>query len=202
MLGDALSNFRSALDHSIYTLASIKSRQDPPPDADKLSFPIAEPNQLSKHLWRLGILENDSAFVAEIDLLQPYNRRNKFTHPMLALLQQLNNRDKHKLLTVTSVGMEAHDLSIQTLPLGLVPQAEMFITDNVVSGTKLLRLTYLRPPERVDVDSTLRIEPSVHHTPDHEDSRYTSLRWILSEMTSEISYCIDRLTSHADALNR
>lgn len=40
MVGDIINNLRSALDHSVYALAIVGSKLDPPPAENQMQFPI------------------------------------------------------------------------------------------------------------------------------------------------------------------
>jgi hypothetical protein len=99
ILGDALHNFRSALDHVAWQLARRQQGRQP---RSLVSFPICEGHErfnsrsVWTHLWEIGPSER-----ATIENLQPY--RQVFTgdlvHP-LTLLSACNNKDKHRLLHV------------------------------------------------------------------------------------------------------
>src|SRR5712691_9345056 len=51
LVGDCVHNLRSALDHMIYSIAIKASGLNPPPDAEKLMFPIVRPpSQFKDHV--------------------------------------------------------------------------------------------------------------------------------------------------------
>lgn len=112
ILGDALHNFRSALDHIAWQLARRQQGRVP---RSPVSFPIAPtPGRFHSpavwtQLWEIGPREREM-----IENLQPY--RQVFTgdlvHP-LALLGARNNQDKHRLLHV--VGLANNEMTVTPL---------------------------------------------------------------------------------------
>jgi hypothetical protein len=96
IIGDALHNLRSALDHLIYRIAALESRQDPPPKAGKLAFPICVTKEGFDHRrqW-LGDISNPMR--ASLEEFQPFR-----THPAnpresaLWILDELDIVDKHQ----------------------------------------------------------------------------------------------------------
>jgi hypothetical protein len=100
MIGDCFHNLRSALDHLVYAVAVHVTAQNPPPREKRLAFPIArdsagftekrqridKPNLLGDKVW------------AVIESVQPYHRPHKELPPLLLLLEEFDNADKHRLL--------------------------------------------------------------------------------------------------------
>jgi hypothetical protein len=97
IIGDILHNLRSALDHIAWQLALLST----PSPHDKTEFPIFWQNDNRTNGIIKRLLQNvpDDARKV-IEALQPYATPNPRTHP-LWLLQELSNRDKHRLLTLT-----------------------------------------------------------------------------------------------------
>jgi hypothetical protein len=57
--GEMLYQLRAALDSLIYEVAILDSRQDPPPDAEKLEFPVrSSETAFNDAAWKLGPLDN------------------------------------------------------------------------------------------------------------------------------------------------
>src|ERR1022692_7857 len=42
MIGDSVHNLRSSLDHLVYAIAVLESGKTPPPDENRLAFPITD----------------------------------------------------------------------------------------------------------------------------------------------------------------
>jgi hypothetical protein len=96
---DCLGNLASALDHLVYAIACHEARGISDKVAGKLAFPITDnPNKWDEAIDR-GRLEGISDVVrAEILKVQPYNRPHPALPPLLAILRDLNNINKHRLL--------------------------------------------------------------------------------------------------------
>jgi hypothetical protein len=101
MLGDAIQNFRSGLDHLVVDLARAHSGGHLMPRVESdLQFPITTSRTEFKAAYtaraRLGCVPPRAA--AFIQRMQPYRRGiDPAAHP-LWLLQQLSNIDKHRRL--------------------------------------------------------------------------------------------------------
>lgn len=106
ILGDALSNYRAALDHLAWTLASQAGE---PPRPKLIYFPICDTRQKfqSESPRKLaGVLPT---YVSMIERRQPYlNGAQSAKHPLLTL-ERLVQRDKHRslhLLAAASTGFK------------------------------------------------------------------------------------------------
>jgi hypothetical protein len=96
---DALNNMRSALDSFVFAIASYESAPNPPNHESRLAFPITDNRSsfdeaIAGH--RLGDISEPIRAV--IESFQPYNRRHEHLPPLLGMLRDLNNADKHRLL--------------------------------------------------------------------------------------------------------
>jgi hypothetical protein len=99
-IADSIHNFRCALDHLIYA-AAVAESTDPPPHADSLMFPICDTNEAFRRDVKKHRLGNLSAPVrAVVELFQPYNRPYPKLPPILSMLRDFENANKHKLLQV------------------------------------------------------------------------------------------------------
>lgn len=97
-VGDIVHNLRCALDHHIYAIAIHESGQNPPPGGNGLMFPICDSaaNFRDQSKRRLSTLS--SGVRAAIETIQPYNRPHETLPPLLAILRDFSNADKHRLL--------------------------------------------------------------------------------------------------------
>ena len=101
--GECIQALRSSLDHALVEIAAIKEGTwpNPPTKEDVIQFPICDdPSDFKKALWHLGDLRNDAAVVRRIEGMQPYSRPASPNRPLLTLLRELNNRDKHRVITI------------------------------------------------------------------------------------------------------
>lgn len=110
--GDCVHNLRSALDNLVYALAIRDSGNDPPPSADRLQFPIADDNgAFVKQGFRIAPLSD--ATQARIERAQPYNRPHQELPPLLSLLRDFNNLDKHRLLNVVIANVQQGHIRLE-----------------------------------------------------------------------------------------
>lgn len=136
ILGDAVHNTRSALDYIVWRLAG--SHLD-----DRTSqFPIyrSEDDWNSRMQWRFRQRPIHPDALAYIKTLQPYTRPDP-KRAVLWLLQELDARDKHKLVTMTqSVTRGARFAGVGQM---LIPYAT--IEREIEDGTVIVE--YADPPE-------------------------------------------------------
>jgi hypothetical protein len=91
-----VQQLRSALDHLIYAIAIHESGQDPPPDAEKLAFPVMT-NPPDIPMWKVASLSGPVK--AAILGLQPDPKNVEDS--TLWQLEKFNAADKHRVLRMT-----------------------------------------------------------------------------------------------------
>ncbi len=100
MFADYINNLRTCLDYLVYTIASHESAPDPPAHESELMFPITDCPANFEHAvnkrMRLGTI-SDRVRTA-IESVQPYKRKHPDLPPLLAILRDFSNADKHRLL--------------------------------------------------------------------------------------------------------
>lgn len=102
IIGDAVHNLRSALDHLAWLLALPSARRDTPRGIEfpiYLDDPATNPKVRRALRKKLACLRPDSH--ALVDAAQPYKRGD--SHHPLWLLQALWNTDKHRSMHVTGI---------------------------------------------------------------------------------------------------
>lgn len=100
---DAVHGFRATLDHLVYRLALIESRQDPPPDADKLAFPISETREAFEQAEKRVRGPLSDLVWGRLEEFQPYRTNPEDKHgSSFWVLQQLDNASKHRELPMTT----------------------------------------------------------------------------------------------------
>jgi hypothetical protein len=107
IVGEALYQLRSALDHLVHQLVILNGKADVLKDSRTHKFPILKsPNSYGMNAC--GMIYGVSSKAAElIENAQPYKRTpDAPAHDPLWILQNLNNTDKHRVLpaTVTGIG--------------------------------------------------------------------------------------------------
>jgi hypothetical protein len=111
MIGDCISNTRAALDHMVYATAIADSGTNPPPMANSLAFPIVDnPRDFDFKDRRLGSLSD--RVKAAIESVQPYHRRDETFAPLLSILRELSNADKHRLIKLAFVAPQKAKIKV------------------------------------------------------------------------------------------
>ncbi|HEX5235467.1 MAG TPA: hypothetical protein VFW25_09065 [Silvibacterium sp.] len=105
MIGDCLSNIRAALDHIIYSFAKFHAANNPSPDIENLAFVIADSPEEFKKAARGRLKGFTQGFIDLVESFQPYRRKHPVLPPLLALIRDLSNADKHRLLQVAGAGV-------------------------------------------------------------------------------------------------
>lgn len=97
--GDCVHNLRSVLDHWMYASAIAKTGLKVPPEHRLIQFPIcSSPEAFDKQRYRLvNISAKAAAFVERV---QPYNRPHQELPPLLSVLNEFDNSDKHRNLNI------------------------------------------------------------------------------------------------------
>ena len=107
IIGDCLHNLRSALDSLVYTLAIANHGSPLSKDiAKKMQFPMTKDcDGFRSSKWRIRDIPDGAQ--AEIEGLQPYNRRQNYARDPLWVLNELSNIDKHRLPHLTLFALRA-----------------------------------------------------------------------------------------------
>jgi hypothetical protein len=95
IIGDAVQNIRSALEHLAYELSTPAGRRR------GTAFPIFDDERGFKARGerKIGTIEGDERTL--IERVQPYNATKVPSNDPLAILRRLSNLDKHRLLVTT-----------------------------------------------------------------------------------------------------
>lgn len=199
ILSDAIHNLRCALDHFAYALAIFESKSNPPPDADILAFPICDHPKLFKGAKR-KIRVLGPCVRAEIEGVQPYNRRHPRLPPLLGLLRDFDDSDKHKLLHVAiaaawNVNFKDVDHSVllpgESVELIFDPGAE------IVDGAEIAAIVYPRPSPDMNHKLFVDIVISIEHRPSPLGRTRSELADVLIELMSEVKTVIDQIALKA-----
>lgn len=139
LLGDAIHNLRAALDYCTWAAVDDKYRLSEP---QRVAFPLY--GQEAK--FRKWAAEKKGWYgeptMGVIERAQPFQATADQRHP-LAVLQQLSNADKHRLLNVV------HFAAIDLGPVGITPepvvQRHAGTNGKVEEGDVLIRVEFPRP---------------------------------------------------------
>jgi hypothetical protein len=97
LLGDFISNLRSALDNLAWVLAHLSPKTFTKREETDIAFPVASSDD-GRYRQRLGRFP--SAVARDIDRLQPYRRGNTYRDDPLWQLNELWNTDKHRIVPI------------------------------------------------------------------------------------------------------
>lgn len=118
LIGDCLHNMRSALDYLVYDLASasVAPRSLVSAERSACKFPIHHSAaSFDNEVATMPFLSEE--IVSRIRGVQPFHRGGGASHAdPLAILQRLNNQDKHRLLHTTGFALEWSAYNKPTVP--------------------------------------------------------------------------------------
>lgn len=157
LIGDVVHNLSSALEHLTWQLV-IASGNDPIEGVT--GFPIFE--ERSKYEARAPRMMQGMKpeFVAHIERLQPYHRESPESDP-LAVLRDIWNRDKHRLLVTTNAVIESGIVGISAVrDIELVGAAWDIKIGNIEDGAEFASIPAVvtGPDPQVDMKGHSRIE--------------------------------------------
>jgi hypothetical protein len=191
VIGDCIHNLRSALDHFVYAAAIHETGQEPPVDKKILQFPITDdPTEFSKQSWRVRSL--GAGVRAEIERVQPYNRRHPSLPPLLSLLRDLDDFDKHRLLNIVVSQVGEGEFNFH-LPPGSGRPAVGFRKEGLGRGAELAWFTIDPPQLDVQYDHKAFIVITVGHVPGPSGDGRTEAPLVMKHLTAEVRQVIDIL---------
>jgi hypothetical protein len=186
IIGDAVNNLRSALDHLVYAIAVHESSSNPPLNEKQLAFPICDTAEDFKgSARRIKTLTFDVR--TAIESVQPYNRPHPVLPALLAILRDFNNTDKHKLLRLAYSATSEGQVSWQWEGAPSeqpVPTSVEANTGDLKDGTEVLAITLDRPSPNMQCKYDIQIIIALWHggKPDRTTSSRES-----SETNSRLS---------------
>ena len=187
---DAVHNMRCALDHLVYGLAIRRSKVDPPPDAERLAFPICDsPESFREAKWRIHTL-SDPVQTA-VERLQPYHRSHQDFPPLLGLVRTLDNANKHRLVHLAVAQLAGGYLAFPVEAGQTID--EKIHTGEVVDGTEVVSITVNRPTPEMDYGFTPDIIVTLRHAPD----AWCHVIFLLREMLAEVTHVITSVSEAA-----
>jgi hypothetical protein len=189
--GDCIHNLRSVLDNLVYAVAVRESRVSPPPKARTLQFPIAESSQIfAKQNWRIASLS--SKVQARIEGAQPYNRPHPELPPLLGILSEFDDFDKHRLLNVVFANVAHGKFSFTGVgQQPIIPSAFGYHPGTVESGAEFAWFT-MQPPKRdVDYKYEATFVVSVTHSAGPSGRTTGELGYVLEILIAEVRRIVD-----------
>lgn len=173
VLGELLYQLRAALDSCIYELAIIDSGQDPPPDAEKLEFPIRTDNRagFDSVAWKLGPLTEKHR--GWIETIQPYRMQARFPWKINFMFWSLDwindwaRKDRHRGLHVVAP-WAANKNPIVYLPPGVYLRAMLPTADGLLEQESEVARFFLdgwEPGMDAEINANLSIDVALQEAP-------------------------------------
>jgi hypothetical protein len=199
ILADALHNLRTALDYLVYTIAVAESGQDPPPCERSLQFPIADSlAEFNEAVIRKRLGNISDPVRAVFESVQPYNRPHPTLPPLLRILRDLNNTDKHRMIRLAYGALSKGNLGF----VGAFPNDGRQWTPvpnlgEVKDGTEIFAMVCDRPTPDMDWDQTIfEIVIAVSHEKRDplgpEFTGHTECGALFQEISTEVRTIISR----------
>jgi len=190
--GDCIHNLRSSLDSLVYAVAIRESGSSPPPGYDKLQFPItSSAENFAKQTYRLSSISNGAR--ARIERAQPYNRPHQQLPPLLSLLSELDNLDKHRLLNVVMANVGEGKFSF-ALPGGkLIPMKIGYHTGAVKSGTEVAYFIMDPPEQNVNYQHEATVVISMEHPAGPSGRTFGEIAYILAVLIAEVRRIVEQM---------
>lgn len=197
-LGEALYQLRSSLDGAIYAAAIVESGKDPPPDENKLEFPIcSKRKEFKSSSWKLGPLSQKCRDF--IESVQPYAAPElpaellvRNFNRSLSILNEWGRIDRHRRLhVVASWGSRAN-------PKVFPPEGtngEGFLENNSEIAT--FALDGFVPGMQVEANPDLAIDIAIDEIP-HPCSDNDTLGKRLEAMITAVSVITREIQSIVD----
>jgi hypothetical protein len=192
--GDCVHNLRSALDHFLYAIVLRKPAGILPGYERSIQFPIADcPSRMPTEKW-YGLLSGKVR--TAIDGVQPYNRPHADFRPLLGVVRDLNNSDKHRLLNVHIPRLQRAEFPGITVPDGHTVRNFFFSKVGLVDGAEVASFTV--DPPCIDVKyqgGGMAITVVLRHVPGPTGIEFTTPRILLPLLCKEVRDVIEIMNS-------
>lgn len=196
LVGDCLHNLRCALDHLVYAIAIHESGIDPPPDEKSLMFVITD---TAAEFTKSKRIQSLSAPVqAAIESVQPFNRQHATLPPLLAVLANLENIDKHRLVRLArptvgqgEIGLSGHQADTSNLP-EFIP----FAGDRLVDGTEIFAAIFKNPApglkfDKIEVDNLIALFHEKKNPSDPPYGKQSECMTLMKQLIEEVRTAVD-----------
>jgi hypothetical protein len=209
MLGDAVHNLRSALDHFIYAVASDIAAQRDSDNWDSIAKTIAFP--ITDCAQRFGsfydrklrpIFANDLFDILES--FQPYIRTHPSSPPYLKLVRDLDDGDKHRLLklaffqpTEWEYSGTFGDVPTEARPIGIMPSYR-----ELKNGAEVATVICKCPAPNLDLNGfKVGINLLVLHEAGPHGTDRSELRTLYRGLNHEVTSVLNELHNFLDKTN-
>lgn len=153
IVGDIVHNLRCALDHLVYAIAVHESGQKPPPFEHRLMFPICDTGTIFRDESKKRLATLSDRVRAAIEIVQPYNRPHETLPPLLAILRDFSNTDKHRLLHLAYSAISIGDIGFRGPSADIGPQCQVDLNPGELKdGTEIAAFVFGRPTPDMQYD--------------------------------------------------
>jgi hypothetical protein len=201
--GDAIHNLRSALDHLACAVARDQIKQLTINDERSIQFPICDtPENFAKFIKRRlkPLMNAGSPMLNPIEFVQPYKRAN-FRHssglplpPLLSLLRDFDDADKHRLLNVIVANVAEGKLRILSETNAKI-EFGGHLPGSIEDGAEIMWFTVDPPDPNLQYHNEAAIVVSITHPMSPDGRNYTELAAMLDFLRDEVKFVANTIGS-------
>lgn len=194
--GDAIHNLRSALDHLAVAICRDQVKQLTEKEERAIQFPICDtPENFEEFIKRRlkPLFVANSPLLNPIRLIQPYSR-SQFCHssglilpPLLGLLRDFDDADKHRLLNVVIANVTEGRLRILSDTNAEIRFGAHHI-GGIEEGTEIMWFTVDPPDPNLQYYNEAAIVVSIVHPATSQGRNYTELAAMLDFLREEVVF--------------
>src|SRR4051794_30604414 len=171
-----ISNLRTTLDYLVWQLVLASGKRP----SRRTGFPVVRREKDWEVQSRAALRGIDPEWVAEIEAVQPYHWPDEPSAHPLAILDHVNNLNKHRFLPPAAVGLQNLNLliNVEEAP-GEVIESQDFTGRPIVAGGELARF---RVPSKALLEVILNESPRARLSFDdgveHEWHPFELVHWV------------------------
>ncbi len=199
MIGDCLTNLRDCLDHAVYAIAQLPT--SPRPDKrDKACF-LMTTNHDDFVNWGKTKLASVPTAVRDVMLnFQPYNRTHPILPPLLSLLSDLANGNKHRLLNVAITSPGIAEIEFVSKAAIAQPGKVGIVEGDVEHNAVFFVFEVETPDPSIYLKSAkLSLNVAIKHRPRIGDTDFgsdrTSYGALIRELIGEVAMTLDAMVA-------
>lgn len=190
---DIVHNLRCSLDYLVYAIAIYESGQEIPPNDRKLMFPICDGSAQFREQEGRRLKTLSQPIRTAIEAVQPYNRPHKEFLPLLGVLRDFDDFNKHRLLKVAFSAVARGNIGFEG-PSGSIGAGGEFVANigELKDGAEIAAFVFKSPApdmkfDRQIFDLVLAFWNRSHSSsPFEQRIEFTAFLNLLLEETKEV----------------